>query len=119
MECMKTRSIMALATLLTGIVVAAPASAATSFDVAVSNGQFAPAKIVTKVGEPTTLRLTSTEGVHGVASSDLGIPSTTLLPKKTVSVTFTPKKAGTYKVPCSVVCGAGHANMILTVEVDP
>jgi heme/copper-type cytochrome/quinol oxidase subunit 2 len=74
---------------------------------------------VLHAGKRQTLRFTSAAGVHGIASSDLGIPSTMITPDKPVSVSVMPKKAGTYKVPCSIVCGPGHADMALTVEVKP
>ena len=104
---------------LAALVLAVPALAHPSIDVVASNWKFTPAEITVPAGEPTTLRLTSSEGVHGIASSELGIPDTTILPNKFVTVTFTPKKAGTYVVHCSVVCGAGHPNMTLTVKVTP
>lgn len=69
------------------------------------------------VGQPMTLHLTSTQGVHGIQSDELGIPDTILLPGKTVAVTFTPKRVGTYVVHCSVPCGTGHASMAFTVRV--
>ena len=94
-----------------------PAQAGQQVNLVASNWKFTPAEITVPAGEPTSLRLTSSEGVHGIASSDLGIPDTTILPNKFVTVTFTPKKAGTYQVHCSIVCGAGHPNMILTVKV--
>lgn len=97
--------------------VPAPASAHPTVDVAVSNWKFVPNTIKIPVGEPTTLRLTSTSGVHGIKSDDLGIPMTTIPNGKTVEVTFTPKKTGTYVLHCMVFCGPGHADMKLTVEV--
>jgi len=42
---------------------------------------------------------------------------TTVANGKTVEVTFTPKKAGTYVLHCMVFCGSGHADMALTIEV--
>jgi cytochrome c oxidase subunit II len=95
----------------------APAVAHPTIDLAVSNWKFVPAKITIPVGEPTTLRLTATQGVHGIQSTDLGIPQTTIPNGKTVLVTFTPTKPGTYIVHCSVFCGPGHADMALTVVV--
>jgi cytochrome c oxidase subunit 2 len=95
----------------------APAAAHPTVDIAVSNWKFVPAKITIPVGEPTTIRLTSTSGVHGIKSDDLGIPMTTIPNGKTVEVTFTPKKAGEYVLHCQVFCGSGHADMVLTVEV--
>jgi cytochrome c oxidase subunit 2 len=96
----------------------APASAHPSIDIAVANWKFTPGTITIPLGEPTTLRLTSTSGVHGIKSDDLGIPMTTIPNGKIVIVTFTPKKAGTYVLHCQIVCGPGHADMALKVVVS-
>ena len=96
-----------------------PALAHPSIDIAASNWKFVPATVEAHVGELTTLRLTSTEGVHGIESSDLGIKKTVLVPNKLAEVSFTPAKAGTYKVKCAIVCGPGHDDMILTIKVVP
>ena len=95
------------------------ASAHPSIDIAVANWKFTPATITIPVGEPTTLRLTTTSGVHGIKSDDLGIPMTTIPNGKVIEVTFTPKKAGTYVLHCQIFCGPGHADMALTVVVTP
>jgi cytochrome c oxidase subunit 2 len=87
-------------------------------DIVASNWKFTPGTITVHVGEQTTLHVTSSEGVHGIQSDELGIPQTTIVPGKFVDVTFTPKKAGTYVVHCSVICGAGHADMKLTITVE-
>ena len=84
-----------------------------------ANFAFTPSKVVAHVGEPTTLRLTAREGVHGLASKDLAIETTIIRPDNPVEVTFTPAKAGEYEVHCAFVCGVGHPNMKLIVEVDP
>lgn len=89
-----------------------------SIDIAASNWKFTPDTITIPAGEQTTLRLTSTEGVYGLKSDELGIPDTAIVPNKFVTVTFTPKAAGSYVVHCSVVCGAGHPNMALTIKVQ-
>ena len=93
------------------------ASAHPAIDIAVANWKFTPAKIEAHVGEETTLRFISSEGVHGVKSDELGIASTMITPGKTIEVKFTPKKAGTYIVHCSIMCGSGHEDMKLTVVV--
>jgi heme/copper-type cytochrome/quinol oxidase subunit 2 len=90
-----------------------------SIDVVAANWKFTPGTITVHLNEPTTLRLTSSGGVHGIASSELGIPKTTILPNRFVTVAFVPKKLGTYKVYCAIMCGAGHANMTLIVKVVP
>ena len=86
-------------------------------NIVAANWKFTPAAITVPVGQTTTLHLTSTSGIHGIKSDDLGIPNTTIEPGKDVDVTFTPAKAGTYQVHCSVFCGPGHANQYLTVVV--
>jgi cytochrome c oxidase subunit II len=90
-----------------------------TIDIVASNWKFTPAKISIPLNESTTLRLTSSSGVHGIESEELGIPKTTITPGKFELVTFTPKKAGTYVLHCAVVCGPGHADMTLTIEVTP
>lgn len=93
------------------------AASPASYDVAASNWKFAPGVITVHVGETTTLRVTSKEGVHSIGSSDLGIPETVLTPGKYVTLTFTPKKAGTYQLHCALPCGPGHPDMMLVVKV--
>jgi cytochrome c oxidase subunit 2 len=106
---------VALAALAAGPAVTALAHP--SIDIVASNWKFTPSTIELHVGETTTLRLTSSEGVHGLQSDDLGIPQTTIMPGSFTKVDVTPKKAGTYVLHCSIMCGAGHPNMTLTVNV--
>jgi cytochrome c oxidase subunit 2 len=107
-------------------VVTAPTAAATMSKkrtapviaiVATADQKFSPDHVVLHANQRRTLRFSSTGGVHGIASPELGIPSTMIQPGTPVSIDVTPKKAGTYTVPCSIVCGPGHADMALTVEV--
>ena len=86
-------------------------------NITASNWKFTPGTIIVHRNMPVTLRLTSAGGVHGIAMPDLGIGNVTILPGKFATVTFTPKKNGAYKVHCTVYCGAGHVNMILTIKV--
>lgn len=95
-----------------------PQPAGSAIDIVASNWAFTPSKITLHAGQPATLRFTSREGVHGVGSDALGIPKTALLPGKAVTLTATPSKTGTYTVPCTIVCGAGHDKMLLTVDVQ-
>jgi cytochrome c oxidase subunit II len=112
---------LALAAIVAAAAASVPitASAHPSIDIAVANWKFTPSTITIPMGEPTTLRLTSTSGVHGIKSDDLGIPMTTIPNGKVIEVTFTPKKAGTYVLPCQIFCGPGHADMKLTIVVTP
>ncbi len=95
----------------------APKPAAPINVVATAEQQFQPAVVVMHVGKAQTLHFTSASGVHGIASTELGIPQTMIAADKPVNVVVTPKKAGTYKLPCTIVCGPGHAEMLLTIEV--
>jgi cytochrome c oxidase subunit II len=114
------KAILLAAVVLTAMVAAAHVVwAHPTIDIVASNWKFTPARITIPVNEPTTLRLTSSEGVHGLQSDDLGIPKTTITPGNFQLVTFTPTKPGTYVLHCAVVCGPGHADMALTIVVTP
>ena len=127
MSTMRAPAIVLAAALFAAVTAAVPASAAKPQPkvlpvinvVATADQKFAPDHVVLHVSKRQTLRFTSASGVHGIASADLGIPSTMITPDKPASVSVTPKKTGTYKIPCSIVCGPGHADMALTVEVKP
>ena len=99
--------------------VGVPVAAHPSIDVVASNWKFTPSTIELRVGETTAIRVTSSEGVHGLKSDDLGIAQTTITPGQFTTVSVTPKKAGKYVIHCSIMCGAGHADMALTVNVLP
>jgi|SRR5471030_26133 len=86
---------------------------------ATADQTFSPNTITLHRGKPVTLRFQSSGGVHGIASPDLGIPATMIMPGKPVSFAVTPSKAGTFVLPCTIVCGAHHADMRLTVQVKP
>ena len=78
---------------------------------------FAPAEITVHAGQPVELVLVGQIGVHGIQSSDLGIPQTVITPGSTNKVTFTPTKPGTYTVHCTIPCGPNHTNMTLVIKV--
>src|SRR5579863_8904029 len=92
------------------LVAGAPVAAHPAIDVVASNWKFTPSTIALHVGETTTIRLTSSGGVHGLKSDDLGIAQTTIMPGQFTTVTVTPKKAGSYVLHCAIMCGAGHAD---------
>jgi cytochrome c oxidase subunit 2 len=67
-----------------------------------------------KKGQPVTITLDSVQGMHGAAIKEFGMD----LKKSGDTKTFTPDKAGSYTIQCSVMCGAGHTNMKATLIVD-
>ena len=108
----------AIAATLGAIAIAGVSVAATpTIGIVASNWKFTPSTIQLHVGQTTTLRLSSTQGVHGIESADLGIAQTTIQPGSVKSIEVTPKKTGQYVLHCAVFCGAGHANMTLTINV--
>ena len=88
-----------------------------SVNVTASNWKFAPDSINLTLGKTMKLHLSSSSGVHGLESAELGIPLTAMEPGKIVTVSVTPEKTGTYVLHCAIVCGSGHENMTLTVVV--
>jgi cytochrome c oxidase subunit II len=116
--CNHVRS-LALAAAITGFIGAAAASALAepSIDIVASDWKFTPNVIQLHVDQTTTLRLTSSEGVHGLESPDLGIAQTIIMPGSSKNVQIAPKKTGKYVLHCAIMCGAGHPNMTLTVNV--
>jgi cytochrome c oxidase subunit 2 len=79
-----------------------------------SNFKFDQAEYRVKKGEPVTITLDNTQGVHGASIKEFKIN----LDNSNKTVTFTPDKAGSFPINCSIMCGSGHANMktILIVE---
>lgn len=117
MSCIRATAARLLSALVLAIAFGSPAFAHPTIDIIATNWHFTPNTITVEAGQSTTLRLTSTSGTHGIASDDLGIAATTIAPGKFVEVSFTPRTAGTFAVHCSIFCGAGHGEMVLTVIV--
>lgn len=110
---------LAFAAAFLGYSTIARSAANPTIAIVASNWKFTPNTIQLHVGQTTTLHVTSTEGVHGLQSDDLGIPMTMISPGSAKNIEVTAKKAGKYVLHCAIMCGAGHANMTLTVNVVP
>ncbi len=102
-------------------VAAVPASAAATPQVVTITASvtslFSPSEITVHAGQPVELKLVGQNGVHEIASPELGIPTTMITPGSTKTVTFTPKKAGTYTLHCLIPCGPTHDKMTITIKV--
>jgi heme/copper-type cytochrome/quinol oxidase subunit 2 len=79
---------------------------------------FTPSKIVMHVARPTTLHVTSAGGAHGIASDELGIARMAILPDEALTITVTPKRPGTYRIGCAILCGPRHGDLQLLVDVE-
>ena len=80
-----------------------------TIDVAAERFSFTPSELKTSVGTTLTIRLSSDDTAHGFRI--IGTNVNVEIPKRsrgTVTVSFTPEKAGRYTFECSKLCGAGH-----------
>ena len=69
---------------------------------------------IVKKDQPVKLTLVEKDGVHGAELKDFNIN----LDATHLTSTFTPTKAGTYVIKCSVPCGAGHMTMTTKLTVQ-
>jgi cytochrome c oxidase subunit 2 len=71
---------------------------------------FTPSEIALKKGEPVTFELTTEDIFMGMNIPDFGVRSD-IVPGKTMTLSLTPDKAGTFTFLCDVFCGDGHEGM--------
>ncbi len=79
-----------------------------------TNFKFDQSEYRVKKGEPVTITLDNAQGVHGASIKEFKIN----LDNSNKTVTFTPDKAGSFPINCSIMCGSGHANMKTTLIVE-
>jgi cytochrome c oxidase subunit 2 len=80
-----------------------------TIDIAAERFSFTPSEVKTTVGTTLRIRLSSDDTAHGFRI--IGTNVNVEIPKRsrgTVTVSFTPEKAGRYTFECSKLCGAGH-----------
>lgn len=82
-----------------------------SFHIRASSYEYSPSVIRANPGDRVTLFLTSTDVVHGIYIDgyDLDLVAD---PGQTKSLTFTADRRGSFRLRCSVTCGALHPFMI-------
>jgi heme/copper-type cytochrome/quinol oxidase subunit 2 len=69
-------------------------------------------------GDRVVLRLRSSDVVHGFSLKDFGVFVTDgIQPGKTVIVSFTADKVGSFTFSCNAICGDNHQNMQGTLVV--
>ena len=79
--------------------------------------EFSPNPIRVKKGEPVKLTITATDHDHGISIDAFKIKQKLKKGEPTI-VEFTPDKAGTFPIKCSVFCGLGHFGMKGTIVVE-
>ena len=115
---MRYLNLLAALAFLIAPLVAAPASASEPvIKITAKNWAFTPSTITLKVNEKVKLEFQATEGIHGITIPDLGVNDVVNIGNTVSSVEVTPTKVGTFQAHCAVFCGAGHANMVLTIKV--
>ncbi|WP_392388525.1 MULTISPECIES: cupredoxin domain-containing protein [Cupriavidus] len=77
---------------------------------------FLPDRIALKSGETVILALTAEDVMMGFSAPDFHVRAD-LPPGRTVLVTLTAGKPGTYRFLCDIFCGTGHEDMGGTIEV--
>jgi len=107
---------------LTIIILPMPAQSAAPADrhiaIDASSFEYDPGVIRVNPGDRVTLELSSTDVTHGIAIDgyDLQVVAE---PGQRQSLSFTADKAGTFRLRCSVTCGALHPFMIGKLQVGP
>jgi plastocyanin len=93
-----------------------PASQERLFQVQASSFEYSPAEISVNPGDLVTIDLLSTDVVHGlyVDGYDLEVVSD---PGQTSRLSFVADKPGSFRLRCSVTCGALHPFMIGRLKV--
>lgn len=77
---------------------------------------YTPDEITLKKDEPVVLVLRSADVTHGFQISELNIKAE-IKKGKSTEIKFTPAVAGQFVGKCAFFCGAGHASMMLHVNV--
>jgi heme/copper-type cytochrome/quinol oxidase subunit 2 len=105
---------MAIVVVPDPIALAAPAEQ--HFRIEASSFQYTPEAIHVNPGDHVTIDLVSTDVVHGlyIDGYDLNV---TADPGQTATLSFVADHAGTFRMRCSVTCGALHPFMIGKLNV--
>src|SRR5512139_2432188 len=83
-----------------------------------SSFEYDPGVIRVNPGDRVTLELSSTDVTHGIAIDGYNL-QVTAEPGQSQSLSFIADKAGTFRLRCSVTCGALHPFMIGKLHVGP
>jgi cytochrome c oxidase subunit 2 len=110
-------ALLLVTALMLGTAAGAPAAPEPQITINAKNWAFEPATITLHLNQKTKLVFAATEGMHGIAIPELGVNDVVNIGTSPSEIEVTPTKLGTFTAHCAVFCGAGHADMILTVKV--
>jgi len=89
------------------------AAASTAITVNAKNFEFDQKEIKVKKGETIAITLNNTQGNHAIKIDGYNKEI-----KNKQTVTFTADQAGEFNFECSIMCGAGHADMVGKLIVE-
>src|SRR4030066_1205060 len=88
-----------------------------SFQVEASSFNYSPAILRANPGDRITIQLVAKDVVHGILVDSYGV-EIQADPGQSRSITFIANRSGTYRLRCSVTCGALHPFMIGKLQVS-
>ena len=100
-----------LAAVFVPLPVPSPVPQERTFRIEARQFSFSPSELQVNVGDTITLQLVSMDVVHGLYLDGYGI-SVQADPGQSQTLTFTASKPGSFRLRCSVTCGAMHPFMI-------
>ena len=89
-----------------------------AFRIEASQYAYNPGEISVNPGDTVTIKLVSTDVVHGLYVDGYGV-SITADPGQTATLTFVADKLGSFRLRCNITCGAMHPFMIGKLNVGP
>ena len=87
-----------------------------TYEIDASRWEYMPAEIKVNRGDRVTLKLTSTDVVHGLSVDGYDVEMTAD-PGQTASVSFVADRPGAFRFRCTVTCGNLHPFMIGKIYV--
>ncbi len=119
---MPPRRIRAAAAVLMAVVLLAPAPTGghepgeRTIRIEASSFAFSPGTVSVGRGDRVTIELVATDVVHGVYIDGYDV-SVTADPGQTARLTFVADRSGSFRIRCSVSCGALHPFMVGKLQV--
>jgi cytochrome c oxidase subunit II len=102
--------------IISGAIVKAARPAERVIHITAKKFAFTPDTVTAKKGEPLVIEIKSEDVKHGFALPDFNVRAS-IEPGKTLTVRFTPDKAGQFTFACDIFCGDGHEDMSGTLTV--